>query len=137
MTDEKLDQILKQALAPEINNKEIRVRGRRKGKMKKFGKVGKGVAVAAAAAVIGIGGLGYVNPVLAARLPLIGKIFEKVEDDVTYSGDYTDKGIVLTNEDYTGNLDISDYSVSDKGITLTASEVYCDGYSIFLTVNIE
>ncbi len=137
MTDEKLDQILKQALAPEINDVDIRVHRRRKGKMKKSYKIGKVAAAAAAAAIIGIGGLGYFNPVLAAKIPLIGKIFEKVEDDVTYSGDYTDKGTVLTNEDYEGNLDTPDYSVSDKGITLTASEVYCDGYSIFLTVNIE
>ena len=136
MTDEKLDQILKQALAPEINDREIQVHSRRKGKMRKFGKMGKAVAAAAAAAVIGVGGLGYFDPVLAAKIPVIGKIFEKVEDDVTYSGDYTDKGTVLTNEDYEGNLDTADYSVSDKGITLTASEVYCDGYSIFLTVNI-
>lgn len=137
MTDEKLDQILKQALAPEINDVDIRVQRRRKGKMKKSYKIGKAAAAAVAAAIIGVGGLGYFNPVLAARLPLIGKIFEKVEDDVTYSGDYTDKGTVLTNEDYEGNLDTPDYSVSDKGITLTASEVYCDGYSIFLTVNVE
>ncbi|MBD5494558.1 MAG: DUF4179 domain-containing protein [Lachnospiraceae bacterium] len=137
MTDEKLDQILKQALAPEINDKEIRVRRRRKGKMKKSYKIGKAAAAAVAAAIIGIGGLGYFNPVLAAKIPLIGKIFEKVEDDVTYSGDYTDKEIILTNEDHEGNLDTPDYSVSDKGITLTASEVYCDGYSIFLTVNVE
>ncbi|MBD5550284.1 MAG: DUF4179 domain-containing protein, partial [Lachnospiraceae bacterium] len=92
MTDEKLDQILKQALAPEISDREIRVHRRRKDKMKKFGKIGMAAAAAAAAAVIGIGGLGYVNPVLAAKIPLIGKIFEKVEDDVIYSGDYTDKG---------------------------------------------
>ena len=137
MTDEKLDQILKQALVPEISDREIRVRRRRKGKMRKSDKIGTGVAAAVAAAIIGIGGLGYFNPVLAAKIPLIGKIFEKVEDDVTYSGDYTDKGTVLTNEDQGGNLDTSDYSVSDQGITLTASEVYCDGYSIFLTVNIE
>ena len=102
-----------------------------------FGKIGKGVAAAVAAVVIGIGGLGYFNPVLAAKIPLIGKIFEKIEDDATYSGDYTDKKTVLTNEDSVGNLDTSDYTVSDKGITLTASEAYCDGYSIFLTVNIE
>ena len=63
--------------------------------------------------------------------------FEKVEDDAAYSGDYADKKTVLTNEDSVGNLDTSDYTVSDKGITLTASETYCDGYSIFLTVNIE
>ena len=137
MTDEKLDQILKQALAPEISDKEIRIYRRRKDKMNKFGKIGKCVAAAVAATVIGIGGLGYFNPVLAAKIPLIGKIFEKVEDDATYSGDYTDKITVLTNEDSAGNLDTSDYTVSDKGITLTASEVYCDGYSIFLAVNIE
>ncbi|MDE5908234.1 MAG: DUF4179 domain-containing protein [Lachnospiraceae bacterium] len=137
MTDEKLDQILKQALAPEINDREIRVRRRRKGKMRKFGKIGKAAAAAVAVAVIGTFGLGYFNPALAAKIPLIGKIFEKVEDDIIYSGDYTDKGTVLTNEDHAGNLDTSDYSVSDKGITLTASEVYCDGYSVFLTVNIE
>ena len=138
MTDEKLDQILKQALAPEIDDKEIRVRRKvRKGKMKKLNKIRKGVAAAVAAAIIGIGGLGYFNPVLAAKIPLIGRIFEKIEDDITYSGDYADKGDVLTNEDSEGNLDTQEYSASDKGITLTASEVYCDGYSVFLTVNIK
>ena len=140
MTDEKLDQILKQALAPEIDDREIWVHERRKGKMRKYGiigKIGKAAAAAVAVAVIGIGVLGYVNPALAAKIPVIGKIFEKVEDDITYSGDYANKETVLTNEDHAGNLDTSDYSVSDKGITLTASEIYCDGYSIFFTVNIE
>ncbi len=137
MTDEKLDQILKQALAPEISDREIRIHRRRKDKVNKLGKIGKGAAAAVAAVVIGVCGLGYFNPVLAAKIPLVGKIFEKIEDDVTYSGDYTEKGTVLTNEDHAGSLDTVDYTVSDKGITLTASEVYCDGYSIFLTVNIE
>lgn len=136
MTDEKLDQILKQALAPEISDREIQIHRRRKDKMKQIGKIGKVAAAVIAAAVIGTLGLGYFNPVLAAKIPLIGKIFEKVEDNITYSGDYTDQGIVLTNEDPAGNLDTSEYSASDKGITLTASEVYCDGYSVFLTVNI-
>lgn len=137
MTDEKLDQILKQALAPEISDREIRIHRRRKDNMKKVNRIGKCVAAAVAVVVIGIGTLGYFNPVLAAKIPVIGKIFEKVEDDATYSGDYTNKKTVLTNEDHAGNLDTSDYTVSDKGIALTASEIYCDGYSIFLTVNIE
>ncbi len=137
MTDEKLNQILKQALAPEISDREIQIHRRRKDKMGKFGKAGITAAAAVTMVIVGIGGLGYFNPALAAKIPLIGKIFEKVEDDIIYSGDYSDKGTVLTEEDYAGNLDTSDYSASDKGITLTASEVYCDGYSIFLTVNIE
>ena len=37
MTDEKLDQILKQALAPEISDREIRIHRRRKDKMTIFG----------------------------------------------------------------------------------------------------
>lgn len=137
MTDKKLDQILKQALAPEIYDTEIMVHKRRRGKMKKLNKIGRGIAAAVAVGSIGICGLGYFNPTLAARLPLIGMIFEKIEDDVTYSGDYANKGLALTNEDSAGNMDTSEYSVSDSGITLTASEVYCDGYSIFLTVNVE
>ncbi|MCI8614858.1 DUF4179 domain-containing protein [Parablautia intestinalis] len=137
MTDEKLDQILKQALAPEIEDREIKVRRKvRKGKMRIWNKMGK-AAAAAAVIIIGIGTLGYFNPVLAAKIPLIGRIFEKIGDDVTYSGDYTDKGNVLTNEDLAGTLDTQEYSASNQGITLTASEVYCDGYSIFLTVNIK
>ena len=137
MTDEKLDQILKQALAPEISDKEIRIHRRRKDKMRKSDRIKTVLAAAVTAAVIGIGGLGYFNPAFAAKIPLIGKIFEKIEDDVVYSGDYSEKGTVLTNEDHAGSLDTADYTVSDQGITLTASEVYCDGYSIFLTVNIE
>ena len=137
MTDEKLDQILKQALAPEISDREIRLHRRGKDKIKKFGKIGTCAAAAVAAAVIGIGGLGYFNPVLAAKIPLIGKIFEKLEDDITYSGDYSNRGTVLTREDPAGSRNTSDYSISDQGITLTASEVFCDGYSMFLTVTVE
>ena len=137
MTDERLDQILKQALAPEISDKDIQIYRRRKGKVKKSGKTGNVLAAAVTAAVIGVGGLGYFNPGFAAKIPLIGKIFEKIEDDVTYSGDYSEKGTVLTNEDHAGSFDTADFTVSDQGITLTASEVYCDGYSVFLTVNIE
>lgn len=137
MTDEKLDQILRLALAPEIDEAEIRIFKRRKDKMRKSVKVGTAAAAVIAAAAIGIGTLGYFNPVLAAKIPLIGRIFEKIGGDVTYSGDYTNKESVLTKEDSAGNLDTPEYSVSDSGITITASEVYCDGYSIFLTVNLE
>ena len=55
MTDEKLDQILKQALAPEIDDREIRVHERRKEKMRKYGIIGKAAAAVVAVAVIGIG----------------------------------------------------------------------------------
>ncbi len=142
MTDEKLDQVLRQALAPKIDDIEIQVDKRRKDEMRRFDRIKKGVAAAAAVAVVfvgivGIVGIGYFNPVLAAKIPLIGRIFERIEEKVVYSGDYTEKSSVLTKEDVTGNLDTFEYSVSDKGVTLTASEVYCDGYSVFAAVKIE
>ena len=139
MTDEKLDQVLRQALAPKIDDTEIQVDKRRKDEMRRFDRIKKGVAAAAAVAVVfvGIVGIGYFNPVLAAKIPLIGRIFERIEEKVVYSGDYTEKSSVLTKEDVTGNLDTFEYSVSDKGVTLTASEVYCDGYSVFAAVKIE
>lgn len=105
--------------------------------MRKFGIIGKAVAAALAISIIAIGTLGCFNPVLAAKIPLIGGIFEQIEDNVIYSGDYASKASVLTGKDPAGNIDTSKYSASDQGITLTATEVYCDGYSVFLTVNIE
>ena len=105
MTDENLDQILKQALAPEINDTEIMVHRGRMGKMRKFEKIGKAVAAAAAICIIGIGALGYFNPVLAAKIPLIGGIFEQIEDDIRYSGDYANRASILTSMDPAGNTD--------------------------------
>lgn len=101
-------------------------------------------AAAAAAAVITAGtALCCSNPALAARIPFIGKIFEEVEHEIPFSGDYSEKAGILaevTGEDNAGNP-LADPGIvkSDGGITVTASEVYCDGLSVFLTaqVNVE
>jgi hypothetical protein len=118
------------------------------------------MAFASTAAVLAIGtGVLIANPVLAAKIPIIGKIFERVEDRVTYSGDFKDKADVLTVEPeatqvvdvITSSEDEGDaakteeavetvdttYSVEDQGVTFTASEVYCDGHSLYLTAKIE
>lgn len=107
-------------------------------------------AIASTAAALAIGtGVLVANPVLAAKIPIIGKIFERVEDRVTYSGDYKDKADVLTNEVTNPPGDdrdsatvvetVSDatYVVEDQGVTFTASEVYCDGHSLYLTAKVE
>lgn len=113
-------------------------------------------AVASTAAVLALStGFLMANPVLAAKIPIIGKIFERVEDKVTYSGDYKDKADVLTAEpevteavdadnvtndekasEVAANSDTT-YVVEDKGMTFTASEVYCDGHSLYLTAKVE
>ena len=113
-------------------------------------------ALASTAAVLAIStGVLMANPVLAAKIPIIGKIFERVEDRVTYSGDFKGKAEVLTVEPEgataevtlspegdsdpatVGDVADTTYVVSDQGITFTASEVYCDGYSLYLTAKVE
>lgn len=101
---------------------------------------------AAAAAVVFVGtGICYTNPALAAKIPVIGKIFEQVEEKVTFKGDYSGKGEILTEEGTLmqegmeaeeGELDAALYFAKDQGVEITASEIYCDGLSLFLTAEI-
>lgn len=97
---------------------------------------------AAAAVIVSIGAVFCVsNPALAARIPFIGRIFEEVEDEIPFSGDYSGKAGVLAQtaeKDEEGNLHtVSGIVKRDAGITFTASEVYCDGLSVFLTAQID
>ena len=100
-------------------------------------------AIASVAAVLALStGILMANPVLASNLPIIGKIFERLEDKVTYSGDFKDNADILTSEPEITGTDMgesanSNYVVENNGVKLTASEIYCDGYSIFLTAEIE
>lgn len=103
----------------------------------KRGKHTGWMCAAAAAAVIVGAGFCYTNPALASKLPVIGQIFEKVEDQVTFSGEYSDRGTVLTEEKEEAEEAVKgEYTVTNQGVEVTASEVYCDGHSIFLTVKV-
>ena len=98
------------------------------------------------------------NPALAAKLPVIGSLFAGLEDDFAFTGDYSDRAEVLTPPETVVEAPASEseseravdhaeanaaetaetpeglYTVSDRGITLTASEIYCDGLSVFLSM---
>ena len=71
-----------------------------------------------------------VNPSLAAKLPVIGNIFQQVEKEAVYSGEYTNSKKIIPEK--TGGL-----SAESQGIKLTASEVYCDGFSVYVTMQME
>lgn len=81
------------------------------------------------------------NPVMASKLPLIGNIFAQVEKDISFSGDYSKKAQKLVPEETEAAAEDTDtekeYSATDQNISLTASEVYCDGTSVFLTLAME
>lgn len=95
-------------------------------------------AAAIAGAVIIAGStVCYTNPAFAAKIPILGSIFEQVEDNVSYSGKYSKDVDIksLPTEETTLNGKI--YSATSNGTTITASEIYSDGYSVYLTVKIE
>ncbi len=100
-------------------------------------------AVAAAAVLITGIVICYSNPALASKIPLIGRIFAKIEQEVPFSGNYSEKAdsLVSVVPESVPNQNSADtispnLSVTDAGITLTAAEVYCDGISVFLTAQV-
>lgn len=66
--------------------------------------------------------------VLAAEIPFLGKIFEAVENLHFFPGNYHDKSQVLEQTEST--------QAESEGIKITASEIYSDGFSVYVTVEI-
>lgn len=137
---------------------EIPAAGRRtSGKMPQV-RWGKMAGAAAAVVVAGTAVLGYTNPVLAAKIPIVGSFFEMIEDDLTFSGEYSSVGEFLevdpeeeiaeeaaaeseneNAESGEANADqeaAANYSASDQGVEITFSEIYSDGLSIYATAQI-
>ena len=72
------------------------------------------------------------NPTLAAKLPVIGNIFSLVEKNVSYSGNYSNNHTLVAD----GKKD-EKLTAEDQGVKLTASEVYSDGLSVFVTIKMD
>lgn len=90
-------------------------------------------AASVAVAVVVAGSVFCVsNPTLAAKIPIIGNIFGQVEKNVSYSGDYSNKQTLVASEKQDEKL-----IAEDQGVKLTASEVYSDGFSVFVTMKID
>lgn len=125
--------------------------GQRKEVIKMEGKQkNKSGTMIKAAAIAGVlvtaaGVFSYTNPVAAAKLPLIGHIFAQVEDDMTYSGDYQNTTVLAdetaqpapTQQKADTDKKTGVFTATDRGFTITASEVYSDGYSVYLAAKIE
>lgn len=97
-------------------------------KMRK--SVWKRVAAAAAVFVVLCGGVLAVDPSLAANLPIVRNIFFKVEKKAVYSGEYKDAQVIVPEKE-------SRLYAQSQGIQMTASEVYCDGFSVYVTMQMQ
>ena len=64
---------------------QLRAEQKRKRRQKLFAAAGGAAAVFACAFIFL-----NVNPALAVRLPVIGELFDKIEETISYKGDYSD-----------------------------------------------
>ena len=91
----------------------------------------------ASAILLGVGGLAA-NPVLAAKIPIIGRIFQVEEEKVSYPGDYSSHAEQLAEPSAEGDKTAdSPYTVTSNGTAITISEYYSDGAALYLGINIE
>lgn len=102
----------------------------------------------AAAAVFAGGAFFCVSyPSIAANIPLIGNIFERLQDGYGYQGDYVDVMDPLEDEQVAEQLEsagnaqemeaVSEYTKTSDGLTVTFSEIYCNNQALYATVQLK
>lgn len=70
------------------------------------------------------------NPVMASKLPLIGNLFARFQEEITYSGNYSEAATPLIEE----GEEKTAYTQTNDGLTVTLSEVYCNNQALYITV---
>lgn len=103
---------------------------RKKIAFRKTAKVGIGMAAAVALASV----LCISNPSFAAKMPLIGHIFEQVENNTSVKGDFSQVAETLTQS--TENTADGTYTKTSNGITVTLSEVYYNKNAMYIAMSL-
>ena len=87
------------------------------------------------------------NPVMAKNIPVVGGLFEILQDNVSFFGDFSDHATTLESVDKTktdssetdgaktdhANNDAT-YTKTADGLTITCSEVYANSQAIYVTM---
>lgn len=98
-----------------------------------------------AAALILFIGAGFLNPMIAnaySEIPVIGKIFSylyELEDyDVQYEliAESAEPIVSIPKEEYVEEELFTDASTQESGVNIELQEAYCDGYSLYLSVQV-
>lgn len=121
--------------AYEIIRNQAKVSVKRKKGMKRFII---GMSTVAAALVLSITAC-VTNPAIAARLPFIGHIFDAVEGDIGYKGDYSaaSKKLITAEEIGEDGSIESPYVQRSNGITFIVSECNYESMAMYLAVSVE
>ena len=89
----------------------------------------------AVAAALAVGFIVCVtNPVMARELPLVGGLFEKLQNEVSFFGNFADNATVLEEPPVEMNASDGLYTKTADGLTITFSEVYANEQAIYLTM---
>ncbi|MDD6794649.1 MAG: DUF4179 domain-containing protein [Clostridiaceae bacterium] len=70
-------------------------------------------------------GVGITSPATAAKIPIIGNVFETIEKDIYFPGAYSEYATSINQ------------TVHSNGIDMTMSEILCDGESLYVTYIVE
>ena len=111
--------------------------------MKIGGRVAGGMA-----AVLAVGFIFCAtNPVMAKNIPVVGGLFEILQDNVSFFGDFSDYATTLesvdgttadgseADGDKTGNATSENaYIKTADGLTITCSEVYANSQAVYITM---
>ena len=118
--------------------------------MKIGGRIAGGMA-----AVLAVGFIFCaVNPVMAKNLPVVGGLFEILQDNVSFFGDFSEHATTLeavdtTETDTEGNppedteaeqdmtKDDTAYTKTADGLTITCSEVYANSQAVYITMQLK
>ncbi|HJC09599.1 MAG TPA: DUF4179 domain-containing protein [Candidatus Blautia merdigallinarum] len=119
-------------------------KGKEKLKRKKRRKIFFSTSAAAAVLLVFAGYCGA-NPAFAKELPLIGGIFQELQDKSRITGDWDQNGKNLSEsleaQEKSENEILQEmyekYGDEAGNIRITPVEVYCDGTSLYLTLRLE
>ncbi len=123
---EKLSQAVKKGL--EQGEEICKKRNRRKNIIK-WGRV---AAVAAVTCSIVVA-----SPVLAAKVPIIGHVFEMLQGSYSFKGDYSALATPLQEENTDTKEEDSVYTKEAEGVKVSFSEIYCNDQAIYLALSME
>ena len=118
--------------------------------MKTGGKVVAGTAAVLAAGIL----FCAANPVMAKNIPVVGGLFETLQDKVSFFGDFADHATTLEDTEKSagaktadGNSDqTTDHTASDNanadttytktsgGLTITCSEIFANSQAVYVTM---
>lgn len=139
---QKADAAFAQILAEEQKETGKMKETKKKSHKKKMPLWAKSAAAVAAVLLLVIG-VCSTNPVLAARIPVLGRIFSMLGKTAEYPGDYQEYVQPLEEPDQVpakegeAEADTPAYSQTVDGVTVTLSEIYCNQESLSISMLVE